>query len=146
MKCANCINEFNICKATGNECNGGEELNCNFHTNEPNINEQILKKLETIVVEFLVENGGYSNGYYTFVDGIVREKEIHSLSWKTPKADKLKPEEIQYKGFELNNRLMAVVEFYKIGEAKIVAEDKDFGVFNTTVSYTSKRRVYIPYK
>jgi len=146
MKCANYIDDFNICKVSGKDCNGGEDINCNFHTNEGNENEQILNKLEAIIMEFLLENGGYSNGYFTFVEGIVRENEIHSLSWETPESKKLTAEEIQFKGFELNNKLRDVVEFFKIGEAKIVADDKDFGVYNTVVSYVAKRRVYIPYK
>lgn len=120
MKCANCIDEFNMCKVNGKECNGGEDINCNFHTNEPNINEQILKKLGSIIAEFLLENGGYSNGYYTFVNGVVREKEIHSLSWKTPGSDKLTPEEIQYKGFELNNKLMVLLNSIKLVKLKLL--------------------------
>lgn len=144
MKCANFIEEFSICKITAKNCT--EHENCKFYTNEENVNEQILSTLEGIVRDFLLENGGYSNGYETFVEGIVKKDVVHSLKWKTPEISKLTEEEVQSKGFELNNKIREVMNFFTIKEVKITAEDKNFGAYNTVVSYEARRHVYLPHK
>lgn len=51
----------------------------------------ILEKVKKVVIDFLKENGGMSNGYTTTLDGIVENDRngIYDLKWYTPKCGEL---------------------------------------------------------
>jgi len=104
-----------------------------------------LDEVSKVVMTFLSEQGGYSNGYYTYVSGVVKanEKEPKPLSWSTPKAK----EELSEKGFEnrgkdLYQQVQRVMKEHEVDSITIRYKDEDYGAMNVEVCYieeTSKR-------
>jgi hypothetical protein len=51
--------------------------------------DNCINEMEDVIKTFLTKNGGYSNGYNTFVSGYVEHNVETSLEWSTPVADAL---------------------------------------------------------
>ena len=65
----------------------------------------MLNNVKKIIVEFLKEQGGYSNGYGTYVSGSVKFNVRSKLNWMTPSAVNLRIKEHDKLGYELNNKI-----------------------------------------
>lgn len=74
----------------------------------------ILNNVKKIVCDFLKDQGGYSNGYGTYVKGSVRFNVRSQLQWMTPSAKDLTIKEHGKLGYELNDKIadyLAEVDF-----------------------------------
>ena len=74
----------------------------------------ILDNVKKIICKFLKDQGGYSNGYGTYVSGSVRFNVRSRLNWMTPTAVNLTIKEHDRLGYELNDKIadyLAEVDF-----------------------------------
>jgi len=74
--------------------------------------EEMLDEIKSVIFNFLRENGGYDNGFATYVKGKVEPCNPHSLEWETPTSRQLTKDEIKKKGFELNRALTKCLKNY----------------------------------
>ena len=73
----------------------------------------MIQEVSSIVMEFLKSNGGYSNGYETYVSGVVRPKVHSTLKWMTPKQYDMTIREVDRLGMELYDEVLKVMENYE---------------------------------
>lgn len=98
--------------------------------------ELILSQLESIIINFLKENGGMGNGYSTYVEGC-----IHSLNWDTPKKNDLTGHEYKDKCNELSKKLKDVIGNNAICE--IVAKHIEYGCFEMTIRIIKEKKIHL---
>jgi hypothetical protein len=92
--------------------------------------------------DFLMENGGYSNGYVTIASGTVEN--YGRIDWGTPTSDKLTGVEIKRLGCELNNRLVKIFGSESLSKYKIQITNKSsdcYGGFKTEIQISTTHPV-----
>jgi len=108
--------------------------------------EDCLKEVALAVSKFLKENGGYANGYETWVDGDIRYNTTQYLKWRTPAFRDLTQRFMDGKGLELNEILVRILQKYSFNDyMKISAEFIEDGCYETRVSFSVTERVNLPY-
>ncbi|RKJ64994.1 hypothetical protein D7X33_25510 [Butyricicoccus sp. 1XD8-22] len=111
--------------------------------------EECLNEVSNAIFTFLEKEGGYNNGYYTYVSGIVnvREEEAKPLSWETPKAK----EELTQKGRDVRGKVLYVtiqdiLKKHEVDTITIRYKDEGYGAMNVEVVYiqeTRKKYLYL---
>lgn len=96
--------------------------------------DQCLKEVAEKVRHFLADEGGYSNGYYTYVSGTIFVDKEGPLSWNTPKAK----EELTAKGLEsrakvLYKSLQEILQKYEVDRVEIRYKDTGCRAMETEV-------------
>ena len=103
-------------------------------------NEQI-KKASEVIRNFLTERGGCSNGYLTWVEGVICDVVNGSLEWHTPSFGGLTIDQYELCGRDLHNKIKACFNFNS-SNFNVTIEKKHIedGCFNTNIKiiYTIK--------
>ena len=74
----------------------------------------ILDNVKKIICTFLKEQGGYSNGYGTYVSGSVKFNVRSKLNWMTPSAVNLTIKDHDKLAYNLNDKIadyLAEIDF-----------------------------------
>lgn len=109
--------------------------------------DSCLEEVVKVMMIFLSEQGGYSNGYYTFVSGVVNanEKEPKLLSWLTPKAkEELSPKGFENKGKELYLQIQEVLKHHEVDSVTIRYKDENYGAMDVEVIYVQETKKKLP--
>ena len=95
----------------------------------------ILNNVKKIIVEFLKEHGGYSNGLDTYVSGTVRFNVYSSMDWMTPKSQDLTLKEHKQLGYELNKKISDYLDEINFTDyVYITSSPGEYGTYCTTIS------------
>ena len=73
---------------------------------------EFVQEVSSIIWSFLKDNGGYSNGYFTYVTGSVRPRTHSHLDWKTPRQLDMTIREVETLGAKLYDEILAVMDRY----------------------------------
>ena len=94
--------------------------------------DEMLDEIKGIIINFLKENGGYDNGYDTYVKGRVEPCWVHPLEWRTPGMSDMTYKEVSDKGYELNKTL---TKCFKNGINVIIIEARyeDYGTYHMRI-------------
>jgi hypothetical protein len=93
--------------------------------------EKCLKEVADLVGDFLIRNGGYQNGYDTYIamgGGSIQVNKHQYIEWNTPGKKKLTGEQCDKLSLALNDRIIYVLEKYGFKKIYIIHEyDGDGG-------------------
>ena len=95
----------------------------------------ILNNVKKIIVEFLKEQGGYSNGLDTYVSGTVRFNVYSNMDWMTPKSQDLTLKEHKRLGYELNKKIADYLHEIDFTDYIYISSSPgEYGTYCTTIS------------
>ena len=98
--------------------------------------EKCLDEVSIAIKQFLEEQGGYENGWYTYVDGTVLTDKDGYVSWSTPKAkEELTVIGRENRGKVLYKTIQGVLKDNNIDKIVIRNKDKTNGYIETKVVY-----------
>ena len=106
-----------------------------------------LEEVSQVLLSFLEEQGGYSNGYYTYANGVVSalDKEPKSLEWLTPKAkEELTPKGIEVRGKELYKKIQTVLKQHGVNSVLIRYRDENYGAMEVEVVHIQETKKSLP--
>jgi len=103
-----------------------------------------LSHLAKLACEFLVANGGMSNGYVTYVKGRISASGAWGVEVKTPhNMDDMTQRQIKDRDNKLTEELQAYCRKHKLdGEFVFRAEHIEWGCYKTFVEYTESYRAW----
>lgn len=92
-------------------------------------------KMKKIVKDFLLENGGYENGFETYVDTCVRYNWYRwEAKWGVPNMKKMTFEEYGNKGKELYEKLRECIDpQIRDIEFEISSQDDEYGCYTLRI-------------
>jgi len=98
--------------------------------------EEISKSINKIIVKFLSDNGGYSNGYSTFVEGEVSDTNGCELKWATPPMGCLTINEVRSVGIRLHSEIRLIIpkSFFDQHKITITSKHVEDGCFSTYIN------------
>lgn len=97
-----------------------------------------LEAIASILLDFLKENKGYSNGYATYVKGIVEINTYSRLEWSTPYKDELTGKEVKARGLALYGKVHKYMEDNNLTSALIITNRHiEWGCFKTQLSFAA---------
>ena len=100
-----------------------------------------IERVADTIKEFLIGEGGYNNGYYTFVSGEVNTRLEGSLDWNTPVAKaELTPEGFKRRGKNLYNSIQSILKEYDLDEILITYKDVGFGAMETQIVFKDETK------
>lgn len=105
--------------------------------------EKCLNEVSDVIYSFLEEQGGYSNGYLTYVDGVVNadDEEGGNLTWDTPKAkEELTDKGKDARGEVLYTTIQDVLKKHEVDAVTIRYKDEGYGVMCVEVVYIREIR------
>lgn len=105
--------------------------------------EKCLNEVSDVIYSFLEEQGGYSNGYLTYVDGVVNadDEEGGKLTWDTPKAkEELTDKGKDARGEVLYTTIQDVLKKHEVDAVTIRYKDEGYGVMCVEVVYIREIR------
>lgn len=114
--------------------------------NEDNI-KKCLDEVSNVINSFLEEQGGYTNGYYTYVSGIVNtnNEEHKPLVWSTPKAkEELTDKGKAVRGEVLYKRIQDVLSEHEVDSVTIRYKDEGYGCMRIEVAYIREITKRVP--
>lgn len=95
-----------------------------------------IKAISNIIIKFLKDNGGYSNGYVTYALGRVSVDSYGSIQWSTPKSDELTGKEVNKRGRELYEVIRKYMEINEINKTLIIENHHvEHGAYYTFISF-----------
>lgn len=98
--------------------------------------DDCLDLISKTIKGFLAEEGGYNNGYYTYVDGKVSVGKEGFLNWSTPKAgEEFTPIGIKNRGEKLYLKVQDILKEFNLKEVVIRHKDVNYGAMETEVVY-----------
>ncbi len=103
--------------------------------------DKAFTDISNVVNTFLKEQGGFSNGYETYISGHVCLNSHSKLKWRTPKREKLTGEKVDRLGRELYSSVLSIIENYKIEEVKISKCHLEYGCFRIDLNFPNTRRI-----
>lgn len=83
--------------------------------------DEILFDIRKVIQDFLVDNGGLSNGYDTWIKGCIRKNEYASFQWKTPN-DNITIKEVKCKGRDLEKQVRGICLDGGIFDGNVIQE------------------------
>lgn len=109
--------------------------------------EECIQKASEVVFDFLAIQGGYSNGYYTLVEGVVDRKSIKPkpLIWCTPKSrEQLTEKGHEVLGLELYDSILGLLNKYDVDSLTIKSKDEGYGAMKVEVVYVLETTKEVP--
>jgi hypothetical protein len=106
-----------------------------------------LDKVSTLLMIFFSEEGGYSNGYYTYVEGVVAaaEKNPKPLKWSTPKAkDELSPKGFENRGLKLYKDIQRILVNHGVNTIEIRYRDENWGAMEVDILFVDETVKKLP--
>jgi hypothetical protein len=104
--------------------------------------EEVAEKISS----FLLSEGGYDNGYYTYVEGAVNADEKGILKWSTPKAkDELTEKGFNVRGTELYKAIQGIMHENKVDKLVIRCRDREYGAYETVVVYVTETKTRVDF-
>lgn len=103
--------------------------------------EKCLTEAAGEIKKFLANEGGYENGYYTYVSGEVSADKKGCLKWSTPKAtDELSDKGFQVRGEKLYADIQEIMKDTGVDKILIRSIDVEYGAHETTVVYVTETK------
>lgn len=103
-----------------------------------NKNKECLEKVSKLIKEFLLKNGGLSNGYDTYIEGNTR---YPSFTWNTPSSNKLTGIEKDKLSNNLLEKIRKVIEEYNVEEIRIKVNYRGDGCCETILEIPITKKV-----
>lgn len=98
-----------------------------------------ISKISDTIKTFLHNEGGYQNGYTTYVNGTVNADKEGVLDWCTPTAkEELTPKGIESRGKALYNSVQSILKDHNLDSVLIEGEHVDFGAFETYIVFANE--------
>lgn len=110
--------------------------------------ESCLEEVSKAIMQFLIEQqGGESNGYLTYVNGVVETKEKPKpIEWSTPKAkEELTKKGNEIRGTELYKTIQDIIKRHEINSITIRSRDEGYGAMHTEVVFIQETKKSLPY-
>lgn len=104
---------------------------------------EFLSEISKVATKFLMNNGGLSNGYMTYVRGRVKNNVLDTVHWSTPTVQKLTGIQVYELGLQLNNELIEVMKKNSVDECKFIAEHIEYGCYHTYATVTERNRLIL---
>jgi hypothetical protein len=108
--------------------------------------QNCLNEISTTIKTFLAEEGGYSNGYYTYVEGTITAKGNTGLKWDTPQAkEELTDRGKDIRGDRLYKSIQEILKVWHVDKVLIRSKDENFGAMETEIVYVEEtvKRVWL---
>lgn len=106
---------------------------------------ECLDKVSEAVLSFLIKNGAYSNGYYSYASGTVTIKDEGTVHWDTPTAkEELTDKGKEKRGKELYKEIQAILKECNVDEIVIRSKDEGYGGMTTEVVYVQETKKSVP--
>ncbi|MDX1769912.1 MAG: hypothetical protein R3328_00155 [Planococcaceae bacterium] len=103
-----------------------------------------LEEVSASVKKFLLKEGGYDNGYETFVNGEVFMHKNGKLNWNTPKAkQELTEKGKETRAEELYKELQSILIEHEISPILIRSQDVDWGVMKVEVVHIVETKKWV---
>lgn len=101
--------------------------------------ETHIENIKLILVSFLKKNGGYGNGFETYIGGSVSPNCFSIMDWSTPTSENLTGKEVRLKGRDLYNDLHEYLKKNSIKETLVVKNNHiSDGCFETHFYFKPK--------
>ena len=101
-----------------------------------------IAELRKEIAEFMKDQGGYSNGYDTFIEDTTISHNTHQyLRWHTPISDKLTGEKKDELSYAVNEKLIKILNKYNIEDAFIRDDYQGEGCHRIKVGISFEREV-----
>ena len=97
------------------------------------MNEEFYKEFTAVLRKFLKEQGGYENGFETYVGGTIRPKSYSYMYWMTPRSCELTFKERQKLGAVLYDQLYEICEKYNEFDIRLEEIPREHGVYETRI-------------
>lgn len=94
-----------------------------------------LTDVAAVVVAFLKEHGGMSNGYDTWAEGRPSRGGYGPIAWRTPTSENLTGVQVREKERELKNSILAVMAEYNVERVEIITGCDTSGCYRTYVKW-----------
>jgi hypothetical protein len=109
-------------------------------------NSKILELVGNLVGRFLAENGGYSNGYYTYVKGIITPNKVGGIiDLMTPALLDKSSDYIKSLKMELEVQIKKLLSVYPFDKELILdATCTEYGVYFLKIHTVDSRGYSIP--
>ena len=106
--------------------------------------DAVIMEVVGAITDFLTANRGMNNGYSTYVSGEVEVDTLQSLQWSCPGMKDLTGQQVQDKGWALNQQIVDILKSHKssyVSKIWIYYEHIEHGCFHTWVEVRDRVRV-----
>ena len=104
-----------------------------------------IDKISNTIKTFLHNEGGYQNGYTTYVNGTVNVNKDGILDWCTPVAKvELTTKGIESRGKALYSTIQSILNDHHLDSVLIKSKHVDFDVYETFVVFVNETSGRVP--
>lgn len=104
-----------------------------------NIQNQHLILIGNKIKRFLHIQGGYDNGYLTYIQGSVSNNVSSALDWGTPKSLDLTGRQINERGSKLNESIRKHIKKYGLPDLIIERNRREHGCYGVSIHFTPNK-------
>lgn len=103
-----------------------------------------IKEVSQLLRDFLINEGGYTNGYRTYVSGTVLKDKDGILGWQTPVAqEELTQKGKEVRGTKLYKEVQEIMKKYGVDKLVIRHRDEGYGAMVTEVVYVEETKAEV---
>lgn len=104
------------------------------------MDKKFLEEFSNVLKDFFKTYGGYSNGYETQLDGMIRKNVRARIAWQTPERYTMTYKDADIAAGQLYDALYAICEKYNIFDIIIYSVHIEYDCYNIYIEQRIKER------